>query len=148
MSFNANERRATNRANFLLIDFLRNRYDNLIRDAKDEQMIMTWLELDTQSRLLMFNCNDPTFLSNLKMLDHAKRSILIQQLCNKHFIDFDASHNVPLDAHYFNIPQSVTESIKFPGVGQIVGDGKRKNSRDSIKTLSSLGSSTENDEKK
>lgn len=145
MTFNTKQRRATNRANFLLIDFLRHRYEGLIRNVNDEKIVLDWLEIDAQGRLSFFNYEEPTIPLNLKSLDSTKRSTLIHQLCSKHFIDFEATHNVPLDIFYFTIPEAVGISNKFPGVGHVIGGGGRKNSRDSIQTLSSLGSSIEND---
>lgn len=83
--------------------------------------------------------------SNIEFLDQNKRNILIRQFCNKHFVDFDASHNVPLSPAYFKIPTNLDRNDKFFGVGHVIGKIERKNSRDSIKTLSSISSSTEND---
>uniref|UniRef100_A0A915EH42 Uncharacterized protein n=1 Tax=Ditylenchus dipsaci TaxID=166011 RepID=A0A915EH42_9BILA len=103
----ATGRRASNRANELLISFLGARYPGLLQKKADEDHVREWLELDPQSRIISFNTSEPKIPKNLMEASQDRRLVLIEQLCNKHFVDFEASHNVPLASLFFNIPAAV-----------------------------------------
>lgn len=103
---NDDERRDSNRANNLLIKLFHQRYPGLLL-KEDEEYIRTWLSMDPNSRMLIYNMDEPKLPPSLTNLTKEKRNLLIQQLCNKHFLDFEAGHNVPLDPLFFNIPTAV-----------------------------------------
>lgn len=101
------ERRASNRANNLLLKLLRQRYPALLLGKDEEEYVLTWLSLDPNSRSLLYSLEEPILPKSLIDLDQETRKLLLQQLCHKHFLDFEASHNVPLDSLFFNIPTPV-----------------------------------------
>ncbi|KAF7636436.1 AB hydrolase-1 domain-containing protein [Meloidogyne graminicola] len=111
---NDEKRRGSNRANWILIKLLKNRYPGLINDEEQEEIVHEWLSKDPQQRLMDYppessaepeNIPDEDELIELELED---RQRLIHQLCTKYFVDFmDATHSVPLDPLHFNIPTIV-----------------------------------------
>lgn len=101
------EKRASNRANDLLLALLRSRHPELLSDAEDEATVRAWLAYEPTERVMICDCNDPLVPANVSTLSKEERSRLIQQLCNKYFVDFMGGHNVPLDGLYFNVPTAV-----------------------------------------
>ncbi|KAI1721337.1 alpha/beta hydrolase fold domain-containing protein [Ditylenchus destructor] len=100
-------KRASNRANDLLVNFLENRYPGLLQSFEDENHIRAWLAYEPATRLVTFNVSEPIIPTNVADLDQKERLVLIEQLCYKHFLDYEATHNVPLPVNYFNIPAPV-----------------------------------------
>ncbi|KAI1729239.1 alpha/beta hydrolase fold domain-containing protein [Ditylenchus destructor] len=105
-------RRASNRANDLLVNFLDNRYPGLLQSFEDEDHIRTWLAHDAATRLVTFNVSEPIIPTNISELDQNERLVLIEQLCHKHFLDYEATHNVPLPANYFKFMASAREQLQ------------------------------------
>lgn len=106
------ERRQSNRANWLLLKFIQNRYSGLLKTKEDENCIFEWLSKEPHVRLIDYEPEDsfePTIPAiNLSLLDTQQRHRLIRQLCTKYFVDFiDATHNMPLSPQYFNIPEQI-----------------------------------------
>ncbi|KAH7700118.1 Protein F37A4.1 [Aphelenchoides avenae] len=104
---NPDEKRASNRANNLLLALLKSRHPGLLRDSAEEDAVRAWLALEPTERVMVCDCNDPLVPANLSALSAEDRTRLIQQLCNKYFVDFMGGHNVPLDGLYFNVPTAV-----------------------------------------
>uniref|UniRef100_A0A915PSX4 AB hydrolase-1 domain-containing protein n=1 Tax=Setaria digitata TaxID=48799 RepID=A0A915PSX4_9BILA len=98
------ERLATNRANNLLKSLLHTRHPKLI-NGDTELVVDTWLTATPLERLSMIkNCPSKLTVDDTKNLTEQDRNTLIYCLCSKYMIDFDSSHNGPLDLLLFNIP--------------------------------------------
>lgn len=54
-----------------------------------------WLATDPENRLTQFDTKEPIIpRANLSEIDQKERNVLIEQLCNKHFLDFDSTHKL------------------------------------------------------
>ncbi|KAL7078086.1 hypothetical protein ACQ4LE_002095 [Meloidogyne hapla] len=111
---NEEKRRGSNRANWILIKLLKNRYPGLLKDEEHENIVHEWLAKEPQQRLLDYPPEDSMDPENipgeeeLEAIELEDRQRLIHQLCTKYFVDFmDATHSVPLDPHHFNIPNKL-----------------------------------------
>ncbi|VDO46132.1 unnamed protein product, partial [Brugia timori] len=101
------ERLATNRANNLLKSILRARHPNLINDDDAELAVDVWLAATPLERIsLTKDCPKTLAMDNIENLTKQNRNILIHCLCSKYLVDFDSSHNTPLDLSLFTVPSS------------------------------------------
>ncbi|EJW86593.1 hypothetical protein WUBG_02499 [Wuchereria bancrofti] len=101
------ERLATNRANNLLKSILRARHPSLINDDDAEVAVDVWLAATPLERMsLTKDCPKTSTMGNVENLTKQNRNILIHCLCSKYLVDFDSSHNTPLDPSLFKIPSS------------------------------------------
>lgn len=101
------ERLATNRANHLLKSLLRVRHPNLMSDDA-EIAVDVWLAATPLERISMAkDCPTILTMNNIENLTKQNRNTLIYCLCSKYLIDFDSSHNTPLDLSLFTIPSSL-----------------------------------------
>ncbi|TKR77131.1 hypothetical protein L596_018155 [Steinernema carpocapsae] len=100
------EQLASNRANQLLLDLIDARHPGLLRNENDRGLVRMWLSLNAISRISQSSEN----IGELKRyaiysgLNDKQRSSLIRYFCDKYLVDYDAGHNVPLPAEYFNPP--------------------------------------------
>ncbi|KHN82816.1 Uncharacterized protein F37A4.1 [Toxocara canis] len=99
------ERRASNRANELLKSLLRNRYPGLIE--KFEVYVDEWLAADVVERLAMTPSHHIPLREPFDELKELDRAHLIFSLCARYFVDYDSTHNTPLEPLLFNIPTAV-----------------------------------------
>uniref|UniRef100_A0A0R3RJQ0 AB hydrolase-1 domain-containing protein n=1 Tax=Elaeophora elaphi TaxID=1147741 RepID=A0A0R3RJQ0_9BILA len=98
------ERLATNRANNLLKSLLRTRHSDLMNDDA-ELAVDIWLAATPLERISMAkDCLNTSTLDNIENLTEENQNTLIYCLCSKYLVDFDSSHNTPLDASLFTIP--------------------------------------------
>lgn len=98
------ERLATNRANSLLKSLLRARHPDLI-NPDSELVVDIWLSATPLERISMAkDCPTMSTVNNVENLTEQKRNSLIYCLCSKYLVDFDSSHNTPLDVSLFTIP--------------------------------------------
>ncbi|VDK66504.1 unnamed protein product [Onchocerca ochengi] len=101
------ERLASNRANNLLKSLLRARHSNLMNDDA-ELAVDIWLSATPLERISMVNaCPLTSTMDSTESLTKQDQNILIYCLCSKYLIDFDSSHNTPLDLSLFTIPSSL-----------------------------------------
>ncbi|MCP9258361.1 Abhydrolase domain-containing protein 16A [Dirofilaria immitis] len=101
------ERLASNRANNLLKSLLRARYPDLINDDA-ELAVDIWLAATPLERISMVKtCPLASTMDNSKNLAKQNRSTLIYYLCSRYLVDFDSSHNTPLELSLFTIPSSL-----------------------------------------
>ncbi|VDK46130.1 unnamed protein product [Anisakis simplex] len=105
------ERKASNRANYLLKSLIRSRHPGLIDDGF-EIYVDQWLSAEVIERLTITtdNVNVKPSVSlnhNYSELSEYERIQLIFKICSKYFVDYDSTHNVPLEPLLFNIPTSV-----------------------------------------
>ncbi|VDK86256.1 unnamed protein product, partial [Litomosoides sigmodontis] len=98
------ERLATNRANNLLKSLLRARHPDLV-NSHSELAVDIWLSATPLERISMAkDCPTMSVVDNVENLTEQKRNSLIYCLCSKYLVDFDSSHNTPLDVSLFTIP--------------------------------------------
>lgn len=98
-----NDRRASNRANFLLKSILRQRHPTLLVDL--ESQVDRWLAMSPRHRAI-----------SLHPSNESELTIRLAQLiaaCDHYFTDFDATHVQPLDPRFFNIPVPIHD-LKYP----------------------------------
>lgn len=112
----------TNRANYLLIDILKNRFPTLI-DDRAEELLIEYLSGDTRHqnsvlrkysvknnqclKLLLdfFRTNKTSYPVNTGSdLDSTTRNQLVLYLASRHLVDYDSVHCSPLPARYFQRP--------------------------------------------
>lgn len=112
----------TNRANYLLVDLLRNRFPKLINDrgikllkeylggnARYQDAVLKRYSVNNTSclRLLLdhLHCNPSRYPINIgSELDNTTRDQLVLFLASRHLIDYDSVHCAPLPARYFQRP--------------------------------------------
>lgn len=101
------ERLARNRANNLLKSLLHSRHSNVMADEDAELAVDVWLVATPLERLSMTkDFSALSIIDNHENLTEQTRDKLIWYLCSKYMIDFDSSHNTPLDPLLFTIPSS------------------------------------------
>lgn len=100
------ERRASNRANALLKELLETRYPGLLNGF--EYYVEKWLSSDQVERVNLLPSDYLVPHSrNYKEMTKNQRIDLIYYYCSKYFIDFDSTHNTPLNPNLFIIPSPV-----------------------------------------
>ncbi|KAK0416317.1 hypothetical protein QR680_012412 [Steinernema hermaphroditum] len=102
----AADRRASNRANQLLVDLIESRHPGLLRNESDRNIAKEWLALSPVERVSAPTDNITT-LTRYRLyngLEDKQRRELIFHYCDKYLVDFDAGHNMPLPEDYFNPP--------------------------------------------
>ncbi|VDM67473.1 unnamed protein product [Strongylus vulgaris] len=88
------DRRASNRANFLLKKIIEQRHPTLIADL--ESQVDRWLAMTPQQRAMAGHVSNESEI--------AIRRARLYAACDHYLTDFDATHVQPLDPGYFNIP--------------------------------------------
>lgn len=113
-----------NRANTLLVEFLRSRYPYLMTD-KGEKMLTQYLALSTEATLVswMVQHQERSIAQSVieswsgqdkipsndlgKDLDEEIKLNLLLYLVDKHFLTFDAGHGTPLPVELLDIPWKI-----------------------------------------
>ncbi|PAV64047.1 hypothetical protein WR25_04950 isoform B [Diploscapter pachys] len=98
-SMNDVQKRATNRANYLLKKVLYDRHPDLIKDL--EPQVDRWLKMTPAQRAMSAGLER-------NATESANRLAKLLSACDHYFVDFDANHVTPLDPGYFNIPMART----------------------------------------
>ncbi|KAK5986291.1 Abhydrolase domain-containing protein 16A [Trichostrongylus colubriformis] len=93
------QRRASNRANFLLKGVLQQRHPALMVDL--DSQVDRWLAMTPQHRALAAHPKDDAEI--------AIRRARLFAACDHYLTDFDATHVQPLDPGYFNIPVPIRD---------------------------------------
>ncbi|CAI4228872.1 unnamed protein product [Auanema sp. JU1783] len=93
------EKRASNRANFLLKEVIKVRHPDVIHNL--EPLVDRWLAMSPNERAM--SAHESMNTGNGEIL--AK----LFQVCDHYLVDFDATHVTPLDPGYFNIPTEYRE---------------------------------------
>lgn len=96
------ERRASNRANDLLKSLLRTRHPGLIDGF--EVYVDEWLAADVVERLAITPTHQVPIREPFDELTEHDRAQLIFSLCSHYLVDFDSTHNMPLEPALFNVP--------------------------------------------
>uniref|UniRef100_A0A0M3HT41 AB hydrolase-1 domain-containing protein n=1 Tax=Ascaris lumbricoides TaxID=6252 RepID=A0A0M3HT41_ASCLU len=96
------ERRASNRANDLLKSLLRSRHPGLIDGF--EVYVDEWLAADVVERLAITPTHQVPIREPFDELTEHDRAQLIFSLCSHYLVDFDSTHNMPLEPALFNVP--------------------------------------------
>jgi len=110
---NDDERRASNRANFLLIDVIQKRYPGLILTESDKNCVVEWLALEPEERIRRYSHGEPVIPRGFEELGEERREKLIRDVCHKLMVDFTSTHNVPLNQLFFNIPTPIRIDDEF-----------------------------------
>ena len=84
---------ASNRGNYLLRDFLKNRYTFLNWTRADDKILFEYINASQDERGRMDVAVFPRDLENFSSNNRAK---VIRRLADYHFQDLDTSHNMPL----------------------------------------------------
>jgi hypothetical protein len=104
-------RRRENRGNYLLAEFLKQRYPQVLEDDEDYSVVLDFLSASGHGGELVVCRESFNALSgyNLDYIlpNRDLRSHLIRLLCSAHFYDVHSSHVVPLKAEEFRIPEPV-----------------------------------------
>ncbi|KAK6041447.1 hypothetical protein COOONC_21048 [Cooperia oncophora] len=93
------QRRASNRANFLLKGVLQQRHPKLMVDL--DSQVDRWLAMSPQHRALAAHPKNDAEI--------AIRRARLFAACDHYLTDFDATHVQPLDPGYFNIPEPIRD---------------------------------------
>lgn len=94
------QRRASNRANFLLKAILQQRHPDLMVGGLDSQ-VDRWLAMTPRHRAMAMH---PANESEITL-----RRARLFAVCDHYLTDFDATHVQPLDPGYFNIPEPIRD---------------------------------------
>ncbi|VDN05211.1 unnamed protein product [Thelazia callipaeda] len=102
------ERLPTNRANNLLKSLLRSRYPKLVDNEIAETAVDSWLAATYLERITVAKKYPQiSLLKNIELLTEEERNAMIWTLCSKYMVDFDSTHNAPLDLSLFTIPNKI-----------------------------------------